>query len=249
MPDRESAGSDFFRLWLEGNRALFESGGGPLWAQAERVFRDWSRFAEAFAAADAGRRTAEGASPFDPAGWLRPAGGGGMADLLRWLEGPTFAGPAGEGAEWVRGTREWLAYLAAVEQMKAGLAEGWRAAFRAFVERFAAEDRAAREAGRPAPGWDRMRAVWSEVASAEMAATYRKPACLAAQRDLIRAETELRASLRGRVERVATELGLPTRAELDDLSETVHAMGRELRRMRAGARAARPGPGGGAGGR
>lgn len=237
MADSGSAGTaDLFRLWVESNRALLEGGAGPLWAHCERVYRDWARFAEAFAAADGGRRGADEASPFDPAGWLRPPGGGGMADLLRWLEGPDLAGPAGGVAEWLRGTREWIAYLTAIEQMKAVLAEGWLTAFRAFVERFVAEDRAARAESRAAPGWERMRAIWHETAAVELAETYRRPACLAAQRDLIRAETALRRTLRGRVETVSRELGLPTRAELDDLGATVHAMGRELRRMRAGAR-------------
>jgi len=226
-------GSDFFRLWLEGNRTLLDGTGGPLWQQAERIFAAWQGFADAFAGAHAARHGGGGSSPFDPAGWLRPEGGGGMADLFRWLEGPELPGPGTEHARAMQGTREWLAYLTATEQMKAVLAEGWIAAFRAFVERTAAEDRAATAAGTAAPGWDRMQAIWQEAAGAELARTYRRPAFLSASRDLLAAETALRRSLRERIERVADELGLPTRAEIDDLHAALHRLDRRLRRMQA----------------
>lgn len=228
-------GPDFFRFWLDRNRPLFEDPAGPLWQQAERVFEAWASFADGFAGARAAR---QGASPFDPAGWLRPEGGGGMADLLRWIEGPTLPGALGEHARMVQGTREWMAYLTAVEQMKAALAEGWLAAFCGFVETIAEEDRTARAEGTAPPDWDRMQAVWQAEAAAAMTVTYRGHGFLAAQRDLVRAETDLRRSLRRRIEDVAEELGLPTRAELDGLHESVHRLSRELRRLRAEGRSA-----------
>ena len=225
-------GAEVLRQWLERHRHLLEGEGGPLWQHCERLYSAWARGVEAMAGAHAARSAGPDARPFDPAGWLRPAGGGGMADLFRWLEGPELAAPiAGLQAEALRATREWIAYLTATEQMKAVLAEGWIAAFRAFLDRAAGEDRA----GAP-PGWDRMLAIWHETAAAEFARTHRSAAFLAAQRDLVAAETALRAHLRGHVERLAGELGLPTRAELDDVHETLHGLGREMRRMRARAR-------------
>lgn len=240
MTGTGQAGSDFFRRWVEATAALLDAGPAPLWQQAERVHAEWCRFAEAFAGAGAARRADPAASPFDPAGFLRGEGQGGMADLLRWLEGPTLAGPMGEYARAVQGTRDWLAYLAAVEQMKAVMAEGWLAAFRRFLSDAAAEDRAAEAAGGARPGLDRLTEIWRAAAAAELAQTHRKPAFLAAQRDLVRAETDLRRALRMQVERVAEELGLPTRAELDDMHASLHALGREARRARARARADEP---------
>ena len=227
-------GTDFFRLWLESNRALFETGAGPLWPKCEGLFREWARFAEAFAGAHAERAGRADASPFDPAGWLRSEGGGGMADLLRWLEGPDLPRPLGEHARAMQGTREWLAYLTAAEQMKGVLAEGWLGAFRAFAAAAAEEDDAARAVGAGRPDWDRLKAIWHDCAAQRLAETYRAPAFLAAQRDLVRAETDLRRSMRERVEAVAEELGLPTRAELDDIHESLHALSREMRRRRRG---------------
>jgi len=232
MSASASEGAEFLRQWLERHRRLLDSSGGPLWQQCERLHRAWAGGMEAAARAHGAHATGPDARPFDPAGWLRPAGGGGMADLFRWLEGPDLAAPiAGLHADALRGTREWIAYLAATEQMKAVLAEGWIAAFRGFLDRAAAEDRA----GAP-PGWDRMLAIWHEAAAAELARTHRSAAFLAAQRDLVAAETALRAHLRAQVERLAGDLGLPTRAELDDVHETLHGLGREMRRMRARAR-------------
>ena len=231
MSGSAGTGSDFLREWLERNRAMLEGGAGPLWQQCEHLYRAWAGAFEGLAGAHAARHGGPDASPFDPAGWLRAPGGGGMADLFRWLEGPALPGLSGLQAEGIRSAREWVAYLTATEQMKAVLAEGWLAAFRAFLDRAAAEDRV----GTP-PGWDRMLALWHEAAAEEMARTHRRPAFLAAQRDLMRAETDLRRHLRERVEAVAGELGLPTRAELDDLHECLHGLGREMRRMRARAR-------------
>jgi hypothetical protein len=143
----------------------------------------------------------------------------------------------------MRGTREWLAYLAAVEQLKSVMAEAWLTAFRAFVERLAGEDRAARADGRPAPGWDRIEALWAVEMRETLNATYRGAAFLCASRDLLRAETDLRRGLRAQVEGVATALGLPTRAEIDDLSEAVDGLRRQMRRMRAADRARAQGRG------
>lgn len=229
-------GGDFLREWLERHRLLLDSRAGPLWQQCERVYQAWAGAAEAFASAHAARHGGPDASPFDPAGWLRPAGAGGLADMFRWLEGQGLPGGPTLPGEWLRGTRQWSAYLAATEQMKAVLAEGWLTAFRTFLEHAVAEDRAGE-----APGWERLVTIWRDTAAAEMARTHRRGAFLAAQRDLVRTETELRQYLRGQVERVAGELGLPTRAELDDIHERLHALSREMRRSRARESAGRGG--------
>lgn len=233
----EGEGFDLFRAWIEGNRALFgEGAAGPVWVRAETVFRAWARFWDAYGAERASRRTEPGASPFDPAGWLRPEGAGGMADLMRWLEGPAFADLFAEERRAIRGTAAWLAYLTATEQMKTVIGEGWLRAFSAFAERLGEADGAASPVRPPGQLWRRVAALWEEVADREMATVYRSPAYLAAQRDLIAAEVGLRRALRERVETYADLLGLPTRREVDDLHATVDALRREVRRLkRAGA--------------
>jgi len=244
MSDGAGAEGDLFRLWLEGARAFADSdaAGSAAWQRAEALHKAWSRFAEAFAEAHSGRHAKPGASPLDPAGWLRPEGQGGLADLWRWFEGPELADILREEREAIRATREWMAFSAALEQFRAVVADGWMRAFKAFVERLSAELSATREAQRPDPDWAQMTTLWREVADAEMARTHRSDAFLAAQRDLIEAQIAVRGTLRKRIDRLAGFLGLPTRAELDDLHATVHALRRELRTLRAGIQGVDQGP-------
>ena len=83
-----------------------------------------------------------------------------------------------------------------------------------------------------APGWDTIQSRWQTAAEAELAAAQRSGDFLAAQRDLIRTRLDCSALLRGRVERIAGMLGMPTRAEVDGLHQTLHGLKRELRRLR-----------------
>jgi len=241
MSDGGGAEGDLFRLWLEGARAFCESGpdAGAAWSRAEAMHKAWARFSDAFAAAAADKHPGPGASPLDPAGWLRPEGQGGMADLWRWIEGPDLADIFREERAAIRATREWIAFAAALEQFRAVVADGWMRAFKGFVERLSNDLAAARAEKRPDPDWSAMTALWRDVADAEMARTHRSDAFLAAQRDLVEAQIALRSTLRTRIDRLAGFLGLPTRAELDDLHATVHALKREIRELRA--RAAPPG--------
>ncbi|MEO1600463.1 MAG: poly(R)-hydroxyalkanoic acid synthase subunit PhaE [Pseudomonadota bacterium] len=228
MPAEQSAGTDFLRQWLEAHRALFSGGAAPpLWGRAEALYKAWSEGVEAMLGAHAERHHGPGASPFDPAGWMRSEGAGGMADLLRWLEGPAYADLFAEQRRAIRSTREWLAWLAAAEQMKAVLAQGWLAAFGRFAERIGAVP-----PSEPL-GWSAIVGLWQEIAGEEMTALYRTPAYLAAQRDLVAAETALRRALREQVEAVTALFGLPTRAELDDVHRSLHAFRREMRGLRA----------------
>ncbi|MEM7497748.1 MAG: poly(R)-hydroxyalkanoic acid synthase subunit PhaE [Pseudomonadota bacterium] len=269
-----AADDTLFRLWRDGARAFaalaegFDGGGdggsepgaGPgakaargAWVQAGATFEAWSRFLEALAAAHEARAAGPGASPFDPAGWMRGAGEGGMADLWRWFEGPEFADIFGEERRLIREGREWLRFAAALEQFRMIVAEGWLRAFRRFAESLAADDGAPEPPGplaeatgstaeaRDAAAWDRLVAHWRRAADAEMARLQTSETYLAAQRDLLDAGLALRARLRARAERMAAFLGLPTRAELDDVHAELHALRREMRAMKRG----RPDAGGG----
>ncbi len=237
MPERErdgeSGGYDFFRAWINAHQALFgAAAAGPAWQRAETLYRAWAQVVDAFAGAHAARRADPSASPFDPAGWLRPEGAGGLADLLRWLEGPELSDLFGAERLAIRGLREWLAYLAAVEQMKTVIGEVWLAAFERFATRLAESPAAER------PDWPEMLALWQEIAAAEIERVQRSAPFLAAMRDLIEAETALRRAVRQRVEPLADLCGLPTRGEVDDLHRTVTDLRRELRRMRGARREA-----------
>ncbi|MEM6678629.1 MAG: poly(R)-hydroxyalkanoic acid synthase subunit PhaE [Pseudomonadota bacterium] len=264
-----------YGLWRDGARAFaalaagMESASGAdargdagadasAWRLAARVFDGWRHFVDAIAAAHAARAGAESApsSPFDPAGWLRGDGAGGMADLWRWLEGPAFADLRGEERRLLRETREFIAFNAALEHFRLVVAGGWLRAFRAFAERLAGDDPETRPtdppgdtAAGPALGgtaWDRLTAHWRVAADAEFARVQASDPYLAAQRDLLDAGLALRASLRERAETTAAFLGLPTRAEFDDLAATVHALRREVRALRRAGRGATGAPSGAA---
>jgi hypothetical protein len=240
MADRDPGEDTLFRLWREGARVFADLAaaaarpggeGEDAWTRSRALSDAWVGFLEALAAAAGARAARPGASPFDPAGWMRAPGEGGMADLWRWLEGPEFADLFGEERRLIRETGEWARFATALEQYRLVMAEGWLRAFRRFAEGLAeAKAGQATEGGEAAV--DRLVALWRAAADEEMARLQASEAYLAAQRDLLAAHLALRASLRARAERMAEFLGLPTRAEVDDLAETVHALGREVRRLR-----------------
>ncbi|MGF1502890.1 MAG: poly(R)-hydroxyalkanoic acid synthase subunit PhaE [Paracoccaceae bacterium] len=239
-PERGTGWAEFFRIWSETQRTVFEAAraapsagatdGSAAWEQAKALSDAWMQFVESMLDVVEARSRAPGGSPFDPAGWLRSEGAGGLGDLFRWLEGPDLAPPFGSAEElksFARGTRMWMAYATAVEQMKAVLGAAWLESFRVFIARLSAPDAAERLAD-----WEAVVALWNASAEETLARTYRAPGFHAAMRDLVAAETDLRAELRTRVETLSDALGLPTRSELDDLHETLHGLRREVRRLR-----------------
>jgi len=237
MPDRGTDARDLFRVWLDQQKALLDgSAAQASERQAEALYGAWARMLQAWSGAADERAGGPDASPFDPAGWLRGEGAGGMADLMRWLEGPEMADPLAPLRRQLAGTREWVAYLTATEQMRAVLAEGWLTAFRGFVHALAGRDRAREAEGEGPPPLAEIERLWERHAADAIAATYRSPAFLAAQRDLMRAELDLRGVLAARVEAMGRAIGMPTRAEIDDLHAKVHALERAARAARAAAR-------------
>jgi hypothetical protein len=227
MSDRGTAGQDPFQIWLASSRTLFadQSMTDSLKERCEGLFAAWNRFARTCAEASGTQGEASG-GPFDPAGWLDAAGGG---DLWRWFGGAGGADPWREERDALTASPQWFAYTAALERTRTVMSAAWLNAFKRFAEDLARD----REPGDALPAWEAIQARWQEAADAELAAAQRAEDFLAAQRDLIRARLDCSALLRGRIERIAGMLGLPNRAELDDLHQTVHGLKRELRALRA----------------
>ena len=224
MSDRKTTDHGLFQIWLENSRTFLAAGPIPdsLKEQCEGLFAAWSRFARVYAEA---RGEATG-GPFDPAGWLDTAEGG---DLRRWFGAAGAADPWREERDALTASRQWLAYTAALERYRTIMGAAWLAAFKRFAEGMDQD----RGSGDELPDWEVIQARWQEAADAELSAAQRGEEFLAAQRDLIRARLDCSALLRGRIERIAEMLGLPGRAELDDLHRTVHGLKRELRELRA----------------
>jgi hypothetical protein len=242
MSDRGTADPDLFQIWLASSRTFFADQPMPdqpmpalLKERCEGLFAAWSRFARVYAEAGASTQgEAQGEAtggPFDPVGWLDPAGGG---DLWRWFGAAQGVDPWREERDALTASRQWLAYTAALERYRAVMGAAWLQAFKRFAEGLARDcGPRDREPGDELPSWEVIQARWQEAADAELAAAQRAEDFLAAQRDLIRARLDCSALLRGRIERIAGMLGLPTRTELDDLHQTVHGLKRELRALRA----------------
>jgi len=218
-----TAETERLRLWLEQMIAAWQGQAGA-WTEAQEIYRAWSRYLDAWAGADAARR--RGASPFDPAGWLCPEGAGGMADLLRWMEGPGLAPPFHGMREGLAGWREWIVYSVAAEEMKAVVGQGWIAALRDFADELA-------QASEEAPqSLKDIETRWNAHTAGAIAALYRSEDFLTAQADLIRAETALRLRLQREAAAASELLGMPSRREIDDLHASVQALRRELRAAR-----------------
>lgn len=232
MPGDGPAKDDPFRAWLEASRAFLESGAMPdaLTQRCAALFAAWGRFAAAYAEASATAVGGPAGGPFDPVSWIDAGGPGGFGDLWQWIEAPLGAsgGAAlfGAGPGGLRETAEWLAYSAALARYRAVLAGAWLAAFGRFTEAMAGRG--------AAPDWTTILDTWQRTAEAELDRAQRSEPFLDAQREVIRTRLACSALLRGRIEELARLLDLPTRAEIDDLHEAVHALRREIRSLRAG---------------
>jgi len=245
MPEGGTGDRDILRLWLEGSRAFLNANvdAARLWPQCQQMFATWSRVASKMAGGAGAARAGDhdGEHPFDPVGWMRAEGQGRMADLWRWLEGPDFAGILDEHRRVLRESREWMAYVTALEQMQAVTAAGWMQAFRRFIDMLSRKMEAARDSDTEDPDWETMRVLWREIADVELAEMQRSDDYLTAQRELIRTQVDLRQVLRERIEEFADMLGLPTRAEIDDLHRAVDELRREAVALRQGGNTGRGG--------
>lgn len=228
MSDGGQDPSDLIRLWLERQAGAFvvDGASNAAWDRAEGIFRAWNQLASAFGPATAG---GTGAAAFDPSRWMTGADDG-IATVLRGvLSSVGLADLPGGGA----GAESWQRYKAALDRYRAITGAAWLAAFREFAERARRDADDARRHGREPPAWDDLQDLWHRIADREFAETHRSEEFLEAQAALMQAGLDARRQARARVEAVADALGLPTRAEVDDLTETVHALRREVAALKA----------------
>jgi hypothetical protein len=244
MSDRGTADQDLFQIWLASSRDFFTAdySADPMNAapmteslkqKCEGLFASWNQIAQTYA--KAGAKAGVTGGPFDPVGWLDAAGGGGFGDLWQWFGDPgaaeTGPNPWREQRDALTASQEWLAYTAALERYRAVMGAAWLNAFKRFAEELARDSGPDTSDG--LPGWEVIQVCWQQAAGIELAAAQRSDDFLAAQRDLIRARLDCSALLRGQVEEMAKMLGLPTRAEVDELHQTLHGLKREVRALKA----------------
>ena len=227
MSDGGGSRADFMRLWLEaGAEAMGDAQRGAAWDRAEALFQAWTKLLEA-----AGPNAAATATPFDPSEWLKPADPAGMLLMEGWLSGAGLGGLMGEAG---RPVEEWRAFSKALERHRAMTGAAWLAAFREFAERARRAEADAKRLGKEPPDWSEMTDLWREIADEEFAETQRSEDYLDAQRALLEAGADGGRRLRERIEEVAELIGLPTRAEIDDMAEEIDRLRRALDERRGG---------------
>jgi len=212
-----------------------------LWSAASGVSNDLAgKLAKYVAGGKEDVATAVLERMVDPRQWM--AGTGELDDMLaRMAEGPRLADLWDLERRFARVMKAWTQLRRrALEQQRITL-DAWMRAGKRYMEELPGH---ASAEGKPL---DRQRALalWTEVANKELLQTQRSEQFLAAQRELIRASTELRTAQQDLVEHFGKQYGFPTRTELDDVHRTLTEMRRELRRMKralADAQAAPPPP-------
>lgn len=215
--------AELLRVWLEAQAgAMEDTAGSAAWERAEGLFQAWVKLLDGF-----GPNAGGTATPFDPAEWLKPADPTGMVMIESLLSGTGLGGLIGETSD--RPGSEFAAYRAALDRLKSMTARAWLASFREFSERSDRLRREARRHGTEPPDWDRLSALWTEISDAEFARTQRSADYIGAQETVLAAGIALRRRVRTRVEELAELLGLPSRREIDDMAEELHALRRQLR--------------------
>jgi len=171
----------------------------------------------------------------------------GMQGMGPWLRGvaPMLEAIKGEGLTWLNApavgfTREHQERLQALIAAQLEVQQATRAyqelvmkalqaAFQRFEQRLAQIKAEGREIKTPRELFD----VWVDAAEDAYAEVALSPQYRTAYGNLINAQMRLRAGLQGQLEQLCTQLGMPTRSELDGAHRKIAGLERELRRMQA----------------
>lgn len=212
--------------------AQFTDGKAP--ASATDIARAWQRMVEA-----------SGGNPLADA--LKGMAGTGGRDWTRWLEdaGPLMAMFTQNTPDWTRQpafgfAREhqerWQRLARAVEDYRraqqahdALLLEALRDAFPLFEEKLAERS----EPGRQIDSVRGLFDVWVDAAEEAYARMALSTAFQKAFGGMVNAQMRLRLCLQGEVEQMARALGMPTRSDVESGHRRLHALERELRRLKA----------------
>lgn len=234
------------RTMTDSMQAVFGSGqpfgsaeamSSPELAQAgEAMMRLWSA-ATALSTELAGRLTqgtdGSGAASemleriSNPRYWL--AGTPEMEDVLaRMVDGPRLADLFDVERRYGNVMRRWAELRRSGFEHQRVLLESWMQASQKFMTELAGRSGVE---GKPLDP-KQIVGLWTEIGNRQMLETQRSEAFLRAQRDTIRASTELRIAQAELSEHLGKQYGLPTRTEMDDVHRSMTEMRRELRRTR-----------------
>lgn len=197
---------------------------------------------------------ATGANPLNDL--LRSFPGGGAQDFSRWMSdaGPIMGMFGGSAPDWTRqpafgfmrehqeraqrlaaAVREYKQHQQAYDQL---MLEALRKAFPLFEDKLAERS----EPGRQIDSVRGLFDLWIDAAEEAYAEVALSEAFRAAYGRMVNSMMRLRQALQGELEVVSRAVGMPTRSEVDAGHKRLHALEREVRRLRAqlasGARAA-----------
>lgn len=162
---------------------------------------------------------------------MRPRGG--AADLKGWLNLPAF-GVMREHQEHYRDSA--LAWIDYQEQLKRYNALMMKAARRGF-ELFEGKLGEREQPGRQIDSLRGLYDLWVDAAEEGYAETALSDEFREAYGALVNAQMRVRSQVTKEVERVAAELGMPTRSEVDSIGERLQALRREVRAAAGSTRA------------
>ena len=166
---------------------------------------------------------------FDPREWLNATGF--MDETVRRLaEGPKFADFGHIEGKLVALMTAWAELRAASLEHQTHVLSAWTKA----ATEFAAKLNEAAGKGTSLGSRSDLVAMWVEVANRHQLEMQTTPPFLENQLKLLRASTELRLAQQELADLYGEVLGLPTRAEMDDLARMVSDLRRELRGGRRG---------------
>jgi polyhydroxyalkanoate synthase subunit PhaE len=168
---------------------------------------------------------------FDPREWLKATG---FMDetVQRLAEGPQFADFGHIEGKLVVLTTAWAQLRTASIEHQTHVLGAWTKA----VTEFAAKLNEAASKGASLGSRSDLVAMWVEIANRHQLEMQTMPVFLENQLKLLRASTDLRLAQQDLADLYGEVLGLPTRAEVDDLARMVSELRREVRARRRAAK-------------
>ncbi len=161
----------------------------------------------------------------DPQKWTRYAPEQLRLMLEKIAKGPQFADlvmpQQGAAEAW----RETLDYQQAASEMSQVMQNAWVQAYRSFTENYSLEDLQSGNVDEALQGW-------LKSANEALLETQGSDEFLEAQKQMIRASTEIRARQKDMAESWSEAWQMPTRTEVDDLTLMVYQLRRELREVK-----------------
>lgn len=169
---------------------------------------------------------------------VMPFLGGGGEGGRGWLDLPTFGFTREHQERLQRLAKAQLEYQEKNKAYQALMSEAAQQAFSRFEAKLAERS----EPGRQLTSARALFDVWVDAAEEAYAEIALSPRFGGVYGELVDAQMRLRGAMQGEVEQVCSQLGMPTRTEVDAAHRKIARLERELRRLREAVDAARPAP-------